>query len=156
MEKNKGFAIGSYIGVLIGYLAIFRLLRTTEFYEHTEIALPAGFPTGTGLLVIWALLFLLWNLGSYFVYSIPLRPRRARNIFLNSLVLVIGIYTWNFMVFSAINFAGALAVAIAVLIPLAPSLIVLVTACFIARRNAMRRSNCEAIFSATNNASISG
>ena len=42
------------------------------------------------------------------------------------------------------------------LIPLAPKRIAFCTAFFIARRNITRRSNCEAILSATNFASNSG
>ena len=50
------------------------------------------------------------------VYSVKISPRRIRNIFLNSIILVIGIFTWHFMLFSSVNLAGTLAVSIAILL----------------------------------------
>lgn len=116
MKKVSSFWIGNLAGLLIGYLAIFRLLKAAGDDALAGTVLPAGFPTAAGLMVIWAFLFLLWGIGTYFVYSIPLKPRSIRNIFLNSLILIIGIFVWNFLVFSGLNFSGALAVIIAVLV----------------------------------------
>ena len=115
MKKVSSFWIWNLAGLLIGYLAIFRLLRSAGNDALAGTVLPAGFPTASGLMVIWAFLFLLWGMGTYFVYSIPLRPRRIRNIFLNSLILIIGIFIWNYMIFGVLNLQGALAVLIAVL-----------------------------------------
>lgn len=116
MKKLSTFWILNLAGLLIGYFAIFRLLRSASSDVLAGTELPAGFPTASGLMVIWAFLFLLWGIGSYFVYSIRMRPRRARNIFLNSIVLVVGIFLWNFLLFSSLNLQGALAVAVAVLL----------------------------------------
>lgn len=116
MKKVSLFWIGNLLGLLIGYAAIFRVLRNAAPAAFAEADLPAGFPTTAGLMVIWGFLFLLWGIGCFFVYSVPLRPRRIRNIFLNSLILIIGIFIWNFMIFGSANFPGALAVAIAVLL----------------------------------------
>ncbi len=116
MKKNNAFGILSLISLVFGYIAIFRLLSDGISKLPDTVGLPAGFPTYTGLRIIWAFLFLLWAIGCFFVYSVDLSPRRKRNIFLNSLILIIGIFTWNFLVFSAFNFSGALAVAIAILL----------------------------------------
>ena len=115
-KKLSSFWICNIAGLLIGYFAIFRQLRSAGADVFAGTDLPAGFPSSAGLMVIWAFLFVLWGIGSYFVYSVPLRPRRERNIFLNSLILVIGIFIWNFLVFSSLNFPGSLAVAIAILL----------------------------------------
>lgn len=116
MKKVSSFWIWNLAGLLIGYLAVFRLLRSAGNEALDGIVLPAGFPTAAGLMVIWAFLFLFWGIGSFFVYSVPLKPRTLRNIFLNSLILIIGIFIWHFMIFNALNLSGALAVAIAVLV----------------------------------------
>ncbi len=116
MKKVSSFWVWNLAGLLIGYLAIFRVLNAAGTDALSGTVLPAGFPTAAGLMVIWGFLFLLWAIGCFFVYSIPLRPRRIRNIFLNSLILIIGIFIWNFLVFSGLNFQGALAVAIAILL----------------------------------------
>ena len=78
--------------------------------------LPAGFPTRTGMIVIWGFLLAIWGIGCRFVYSVKLSDRRKRNIFLNSLILEGGILIWNFMIFGAVNLPGALAVCIALLL----------------------------------------
>lgn len=116
MKKVSSFWIWNLAGLVIGYLAVFRLLHSAGADTLAGTILPAGFPTASGLMVIWAFLFLLWGCGIYFVYSVPLRPRSIRNIFLNSLILVIGIFVWNFLVFSGLNFQGAFAVAVAILV----------------------------------------
>lgn len=116
MKKIDSFTISSIIGLGIGYAAIIRLLLPLTGEKMTGFQLPGGFPSTAGFLVIWAFLFILWGIGCFFVYSIKLSPRRKRNIFLNSLILIIGIFIWHFLVFSAANFTGALAVSIAILL----------------------------------------
>ncbi len=116
MKKNNAFSILSVLSLVVGYIAILRLLSAEASNTLNPFSLPAGFPTVTGLRIIWGFLFLLWGIGCFFVYSVGLSPRGKRNIFLNSLILIIGIFIWNFMVFSAVNFSGALAVAVAVLL----------------------------------------
>lgn len=116
MKKLSPFSIWSIFGIAVGFFAIVRLLNTADETKLSELSLPAGFPTRTGLLVIWAILFLLWSIASCFVYSVGLSPRRKRNIFLNSIILVAGIFVWNFMIFSSVNLTGALAVCIAILL----------------------------------------
>lgn len=116
MKKINAFGIFNIIALVFGYAAIFRLLRTTDPELVSQLNLPAAFPTRTGLLVIWAILFVLWAAGCTFVYSAQLSPRRLRNIFLNSLILIIGIFIWHFMLFSSVNLTGALAVSIAILL----------------------------------------
>ncbi len=116
MKKNSPFGIWSILGIVIGYIAIFRLLKSTGTVNLSGLILPAGFPTITGLLVIWGILFLIWALGCRFVFSVQLRPRRQRNIFLNGLILVIAIFMWNYMLFVNANLSGALAVSIASLV----------------------------------------
>ncbi len=113
MKKINPFGIGNIIAVIIGYAALFRLLSQPLTDVFTSITLPAGFPTKSGLLVIWGLFSVLWIASCLFVYSIPLSPRRMRNIFLNSLILIIGIFTWHYVLFFSANVSGTLAVAIA-------------------------------------------
>ncbi len=113
MKKINPFGIGNIIAIIIGYAALFRLLSQPLTDVFTSITLPAGFPTKSGLLVIWGLFSVLWIASCLFVYSIPLSPRRMRNIFLNSLILIIGIFTWHYMLFFSANVSGTLAVAIA-------------------------------------------
>ncbi len=116
MKKNNIFGILSLVSLLFGYIAVFRLL-SAGFPEIADtVSLPAGFPTCTGLQIIWAFLFLLWGISCFFVFSVHLSPRRKRNIFLNTLILILGIFTWNYMVFGAANFSGAIAIAIAILL----------------------------------------
>ncbi len=116
MKKNSAFGIWAAIGIAIGYAAILWLIITKGKTVPEGIELPAGFPTAAGMTVIWGILFLLWAAGGFFVYSVRISPRRMRNIFLNSLILVIGIFVWNYLILSKVNFSGALAVAIAILI----------------------------------------
>lgn len=116
MKNKSAFGIYTVIGIVIGYAAIIRLLLAKGMSGLEGTALPAGFPTPTGLIVIWGILFLLWALGCHFVYSVNLSPRRKRNIFLNSLILVIGIFIWHFLVFGSLNIMGALAVSAALLL----------------------------------------
>ena len=117
MKKNNSpFVIWSVLGIILGYIGIFRSLRRADPEILSGLVFPAGFPTKTGLLVIWGILFFIWAAGCYFVFSVNISPRRSRNIFLNGLILVIGIFVWNYMVFCAVNLPGALAVSIAVLI----------------------------------------
>lgn len=116
MKKINAFGICNIAGIAFGYAAIFRILRLSDPEIISGLNLPGGFPTRTGLLVIWAILFLLWAFACCFVYSVSLSPRRMRNIFLNSLILIIGIFIWNYMLFSAGNLAGTLAISIAILL----------------------------------------
>ena len=116
MKKINPFGIANIICLGIGYAAIVRLLRGPFSDSFSRLTLPGGFPTGTGLMVIRAILFVFWALGCTYVYSVKLSPRRMRNIFLNSLILIIGIFTWNYMLFSAVNLAGTLAISIALLL----------------------------------------
>lgn len=116
MKNKSAFGIWSIIGIALGYAAIVRLLLSKAQYLPDVINLPAGFPTKTGLFVIWGFLFLLWGIGCHFVFSVKLSPRRKRNIFLNGLILVIGIFIWNFLIFGNMNPAGALAVSAALLL----------------------------------------
>ncbi len=116
MKKINAFGIFNIIALVFGYAAIFRLLRTTDPELISQLNLPAAFPTRTGLLVIWAILFVLWAVGCTFVYSVNLSPRRLRNIFLNSLILIIGTFIWHFMLFSSVNLPAVLAISIAVLL----------------------------------------
>ena len=113
MKKINPFGIGNIIAIIIGYSALFRLLSQPASEIFSSITLPPGFPTKSGLLVIWGFFSILWIAGCLFVYSIPLSPRRMRNIFLNSLILIIGIFTWHYLLFSSVNLSGTLAVAIA-------------------------------------------
>lgn len=116
MKKINAFGISNIICLGIGYAAIIRLLRKPLPYSFLELTLPGGFPSMTGLTIIWAVLFIFWAFGCTFVYSVNLSPRRMRNIFLNSLILIIGVFTWHYMLFNAVNFAGTLAISIALLI----------------------------------------
>ncbi len=116
MKKMNSFGIFNILGLGIGYAAIVRLLRSPRPESFAGLALPGGFPTVTGLIVIWAVLFAVWAFGCTYVYSVQLSPRRMRNIFLNSLILIIGIFIWNYMLFSAVNLAGTLALSIALLL----------------------------------------
>ena len=116
MKKINPFGIANIICLGIGYAAIIRLLRGPFSDSFSELTLPGGFPTGTGLMVIRAILFVFWALGCTYVYSVKLSPRRMRNIFLNSLILIIGIFTWNYMLFSAVNLAGTLAISVALML----------------------------------------
>ena len=116
MKNKSAFGISSVIGLVIGYAAIVRLLLVKGMSALDGTVLPAGFPSQTGFIVIWGFLFLLWALGSRFVYSVKLSPRRERNIFLNSLILVIGIFIWNYLIFGSLNIMGALAVSAALLL----------------------------------------
>ena len=116
MKKMSAFSVWSIFGIAVGYFAIFRLLSTADETKLSALTLQAVFPTRTGLIVIWAILFLLWIVGSCFVYSVRLSPRRKRNIFLNSMILLAGIFVWNFMIFSSCNLTGALAVCISILL----------------------------------------
>ena len=116
MKKINPFGIVNIICLGIGYAAIIRLLRSSLSDSFSGLTLPGGFPSGTGLMVIWAILFVFWALGCTYVYSVKLSPRRMRNIFLNSLILIIGVFTWNYMLFSAVNLAGTLAISVALLL----------------------------------------
>lgn len=113
MKKINSFGISNIIAVIIGYTAIIYQLRKPVTERFSQLNLPSGFPTINGLMVIWGILFLLWGIGCVFVYSIPLSPRRMRNIFLNSLILILGIFIWNYILFSAVNLPGTLALSIA-------------------------------------------
>lgn len=113
MKKINSFGISNIIAVIIGYAAIIYQLRKPVTERFRQLNLPSGFPTINGLMVIWGILFLLWGIGCVFVYSIPLSPRRMRNIFLNSLILILGIFIWNYILFSAVNLPGTLALSIA-------------------------------------------
>lgn len=113
MKRTGAFFPANVIALLIGLIGIIRQVLSAP---ALEINLPAGFPTATGFAVIWTFLFILWALATYFVYSAPFSPRRKRNIFLNSLMLIVGIFVWCYMVFSAVNVSGALAVSIAILL----------------------------------------
>ena len=115
MKKNA-FSFWSIAAIVVGYIALIRLITSADPDRLSGISLPAGFPTRTGLIVIWGILFLLWSIGCVFVYSVRLSPRRKRNIFLNSIILAAGIYIWHFLVFGACNLPGALAVSIAILL----------------------------------------
>lgn len=116
MKKINPFGIGNIICLGIGYAAIIRLLRSPLSDSFSGLTLPGGFPSITGLMVIRAILFVFWAFGCTYVYSAQLSPRRMRNIFLNSLILIIGIFTWNYMLFSAANLAGTLAISVALLL----------------------------------------
>ena len=113
MKKINAFGITNIIALAFGYASIFRLMRITDPESLSQINLPGGFPTRNGLLVIWAILFVIWAIACCFVYSVNFTPRRMRNIFLNSLALIIVIYTWNYLLFSSVNLPGTLAVTIA-------------------------------------------
>ena len=114
--NNNGFKYLSILALIIGYAGIFKLLSGSETQLFTNFIVPAEFPSRKGLLIIWGFLFILWGIGELFVYTIPLKPRRARNIFLNSIILVLGIFIWNFILFGSLNLLGALAISIAILI----------------------------------------
>lgn len=116
MKKKSAFFIVQIIGLVIGFAGTVRVLLASEETFPGAAVLPAGFPSTTGLTVIWGFLFLLWGIGSFFVYKVKLSPRRERNIFLNSLILIIGIFVWNFLLFGQMNLSGALAVIIAALL----------------------------------------
>ena len=116
MKKINTFSISNIIGLIIGFLAVLQLLRSSDEAKLSGIDLPAAFPGKTGLAVIWGFIFLLWGIGVCFVYSVSLSPRTKRNIFLNSIILIIGIFVWNFMIFSSCNLSGALAVSAAVML----------------------------------------
>lgn len=116
MKRINSFGICNIIGLAFGYASIIRLLRKQTPSAFEALELPAGFPTQNGMMVIWGLLFLFWGFACCFVYSVRLSPRRMRNIFLNSLILIVGIFIWNFMLFSAVNLSGALAISIALLL----------------------------------------
>ncbi|MBR6090022.1 MAG: tryptophan-rich sensory protein [Anaerolineaceae bacterium] len=113
MKKVNSFGFANIAALIIGFAAVFRLLHQPANENFQTLTLPAGFPSRTGLTVIWGILFLFWAAGCLFVYSVNLSPRRMRNIFLNSLILIIGIFIWNFLLFSTVNLSGALAVSIA-------------------------------------------
>ncbi|MBQ6520039.1 MAG: tryptophan-rich sensory protein [Anaerolineaceae bacterium] len=113
MKKINPFGISNIIAIIIGYAALFYQLRKPVTERFSQLNLPSGFPTMNGLMVIWGILFLLWGIGCVFVYSIPLSPRRMRNIFLNSLILILGIFIWNYILFSAVNLPGTFALSIA-------------------------------------------
>ena len=113
MKKINSFGISNIIAIIIGYAALFRILSHPLTDVFTSTTLPAGFPTKSGLLVIWGLFSILWIASCLFVYSIPLSPRRMRNIFLNSLILIIGIFIWHYLLFFSVNLTGTLAVSIA-------------------------------------------
>ena len=116
MKKNNGFWICSAAALIIGFIGIMRLLQTSSADALNGVNIPAGFPTKTGLIVIWGFLFVLWGLGCRFVYSVNRSDRMKRNIFLNSVILEAGLFIWNYMIFGALNFPGALAVCIAILL----------------------------------------
>lgn len=113
MKKINAFGISNIICLGIGYAAIIRLLRAPFSDKFFELSLPGGFPSGRGLTIIWAILFITWAFGCTFVYSVKLSPRRMRNIFLNSLILIIGIFTWHYILFNTVNLTGTLAISIA-------------------------------------------
>ena len=116
MKKINAFGTFNIIALFFGYFSIFRVLKTTDTAAFSELTLPAGFPTQTGWLVIWAFLFILWGIACLYIYSVKLSPRRVRNIFLNSLILIIGIFAWNYFLFTVMNLSGTLAVSIALLL----------------------------------------
>jgi len=116
MKKINSFGIFNIIGLVFGYFAIFRILNSNTIELYEKFTLPAGFPTRNGLFVIFGFLFVLWAFGCFFVYSVNLSLRRMRNIFLNSLILIIGIFIWVYILFIAMNLQGALAVSIAILL----------------------------------------
>lgn len=113
MKKIGAFSISMIAGLVIGYAGLGSLLSKANLSDTAELNLPAGFPSNTLNLVIWGILFILWGIGSCLLYAVELKPRRQRNIFLNSLILIVGIYLWHFMLFSAVNLSGALAISIA-------------------------------------------
>ena len=113
MKKINPFGFFNIFGLGIGYAAIFHLLNHNISENFLQLNLPAGFPSIAGTKVIWAILFLLWAVGCFYVYSVNLSPRRLRNIFLNSLILIIGLFIWNYMLFNTVNLPGTLAVSIA-------------------------------------------
>lgn len=116
MKKIDPFGIGNIIAILIGFASLCWLLSQPSSESFMSLSKPAGFPTKTGLLVIWSIFSALWIAGCTFVYSVKLSPRRIRNIFLNSLILIIGIFIWHYLLFSAINLSGTLAVSIAIML----------------------------------------
>ena len=116
MKKINFFGVLNIFALAFGYASIFRQMRISDPELLSGFILSAGFPTRSGLLVIWAFLYICWAFACVFVYSANLSPRRMRNIFLNSIVLIIGIFTWVFLLFGAANLSGALAVSIALLL----------------------------------------
>lgn len=113
MKKINSFGIFNIAGLAIGYISLLRLLNTQVPENISNLSLPAGFPTTKGFMVIWGILFLFWAWGCFYVYSINLSPRRMRNIFLNSLILIIGIFIWHYILFNTVNLPGTLALSIA-------------------------------------------
>ena len=116
MKKINTFGFSNIIAIIIGYAAVIHYLKQPETESFSTLNLPAGFPTRGGLIAIWGILCLLWAAACLFVYSVDLSPRRMRNIFLNSLILIIGIFSWHFMLFSAVNTGGTMAISIAILL----------------------------------------
>ena len=116
MKKLDPFGIGNITAILIGFASLCWLLSQPSSESFTALSMPAGFPTKTGLMVSWGIFSALWIAGCTFVYSVKLSPRRMRNIFLNGLILIIGIFIWHYLLFSAVNLPGTLAVSIATLL----------------------------------------
>ncbi len=116
MKKTSPYFFGTVAANIVGYLGITRLLMTTGYDKLGETVLPAGFPTKGALTVIWAFLFLLWSIGSYFVYSIKMTPKRHQNIFVNGLILGGAIFAWHYVLFGLVNLPGTLALSIAILL----------------------------------------
>ena len=113
MKKINSFGIFNIVGLAVGYISLLRLLNTPVSENLSNLVLPAGFPTAKGLIIIWGILFLIWAWGCFYVYSVNLSPRRMRNIFLNSLILIVGIFIWHYILFSTVNLSGTLALSIA-------------------------------------------
>lgn len=116
MKKTSPYFFGTVAANIVVYLGITRLLMTTGYDKLGDTVLPAGFPTKGALTVIWAFLFLLWSIGSYFVYSIKMTPKRHQNIFINGLILGGAIFAWHYVLFGLVNLPGTLALSIAILL----------------------------------------
>lgn len=116
MKKTSPYFFGTVAANIVIYLGITRLLMTTGYDKLGETVLPAGFPTKGALTVIWVFLFLLWSIGSYFVYSVKMTPKRHQNIFMNGLILGGAIFAWHYVLFGLVNFPGTLALSIAILL----------------------------------------
>ncbi len=116
MKKTSPYFFGTVAANIVVCLGITRLLMTTGYDKLGETVLPTGFPTKGALTVIWAFLFLLWSIGSYFVYSIKMTPKRHQNIFVNGLILGGAIFAWHYVLFGLVNLPGTLALSIAILL----------------------------------------
>ena len=116
MKKTSPYFFGTVAANIVAYLGILRLLTTTGYDKLGEAVLPGGFPTKGASMVIWGLLFLLWTVGSYFVYTVKMTPKRHQNIFANGLILAAAIFAWHYVLLGVVNFPGVLALSIAILL----------------------------------------